>query len=567
MPLPRERRPRKARPRRTKASTWVELEQRLEEMEGTWCEGEILNLEGWKTIRYKETEDDVIVLASVTTEFSEACACGPTGAEFTKWGFTEPAHVRDIPVRSKRTRIYFRLRRRRCERCRKTFQQPLAGVDERHALTARLVEYVGRRSFDISRTFAGVADEVGCGELTVRKIYTARALRLETGRVIEAPRWLAIDEVYPRKNEAAHCVITDPERRRVLDLLPSNEPQALWRWLLNLNNRHNVETVTIDMWAPYRAAVRRLLPRARIVVDRYHVHNLLNVALKGVLEVVRAGMTHSEVRQHMRRETLLLKNYRRLSKEGKVDSGGKEAPSEKEVVEKWLKDVPILKTAYRLKNDFSDILQLSDRQKAEELVDPWLARVCEFVDSFRKTYQKKHGANWPDPFGNVPNTFTEWRASILNYIDHGKGRALRPTNAFAEFANKQIKKAFRTGNGYSYEVLRLKVVHGGVVAARRPPHPLDEKWTRSRRDRAARKGARGRAEANPNSNVALLEKAREDQDKTAGLIQKPEQIPGWADRFGLPPGPRSGHARGKKDPSLNGGRRPFRHNENQLKMF
>lgn len=578
MPLPRAKKSRRAKTRLPKAATWTSLEQHLEKLDGVWCDGEVLNLPGWKTLRYRETAEDVIVLAELTTKIEDFCRCTSGIPKIRKWGFTEPSHVRDVPIRCKRTRVYYRVQRERCMTCKRTGRQVPASVDEKYSITDRLVEYVGRESFSIFRNFAGVADEVGCHELTVRKIYTTRALRLETGRIVEAPRWIAIDEVYPRKRGTPRCVITDPERRRVLDLLSDDRNERLlWRWLLNLKNRQGVEAVTIDMCVAYRSAIRRLLPQAQIVVDRYHVHNMLNVALKGVMEVIRDGMTTAERERYMRRETLLLKNYRRLSKKNGKDAEGKAVPSEKEMVRKWLRDVPDLARAYRLKSDFSDILQLSDRQKAEARMDPWLDRVCEFVEYFRAKYRKKYDGVWEDPFGNVPNTFTEWRASILNYIDHKKSFGLKATNAFAEFANRKIKWAYKVGNGYSHAVLRVKVVHGGVLVSQRPPHPLDDKWMRKKWDRATRKGRVSSRAANPDSNIALLEKAWEEQDEAKKLLPDPERTAGWRKRFG-PKNPKKRltaeeklHAElmkeAERDKATGRVRRQFRHNQDQLKMF
>lgn len=80
---------------------WVKLVQRIEALESNWCEGSILNLPGWKEIGYKETSNDIIVLAELTTESIERCDCGTTWTEMTKWGFTDPTHMRDIPIRCK----------------------------------------------------------------------------------------------------------------------------------------------------------------------------------------------------------------------------------------------------------------------------------------------------------------------------------------------------------------------------------------------------------------------------------------------------------------------------------
>lgn len=527
MPLPRPT-PSRAKPRRRQAVTWARLEKRLEGIGGDWCYGEILNLEGWKTEKYKETEDDVIVFAKLTTEVPSACPCGIPSSESVRWGFTGITYVSDLSIRRKRARIYFNLQRRRCP-CGKTTQEPLLGVDERRAMTTRLVEYAAQESLSIFRTLSDLADEIGCCEGTIRNILTTHCEQLEKDRVIETPKWIALDEVQPARDGNQYCVITSPLHRQILDLLPTNTSQDLSKWLLRLD-RHLIEAVTIDMWAPYRFVIRRLLPNARIIVDRYHVHNLLSVALKAVLDVVRDRMTYSEQRKYMRHEYFLLKNYRHLSKEKEKDENGKELPSEKEILEKWLQDVPDIAQAYELVKDFSDILQLTDRQKAEDLTDPWLQRVIDFVAYFRSRYKKTYRGKWPDPFGNVPATISDWRANILNYIDF-KGRYdINTTNAFSEFANGRVKKAYQLG-GYDFDVLRFKVVFGGVKRRQRPPHPLDDRQPRDSTKQTGSRSKRKKRYSNPKSNLGRLKAAREEKDVTRGLLDDPKENAGWQIRF------------------------------------
>jgi hypothetical protein len=109
---------------------------------------------------------------------------------------------------------------------------------------------------------------------------------------------------------------------------------------------------------------------------------------------------------------------------------------------------------------------------------------------------------------------------------------------------------------------------------------LDQKWTRSKSDRSARRGPKSQREVNPNSNLALLESARDGQDKTRGLLPEPQETTGWIERFGS--------AARNKDVSgsdellymemlkefepeekevVRRGRRPFRHDSRQFKMF
>jgi transposase len=305
MPLPRFK-PTKVKRRRSDEAARQWLEQRLYHVEGRWSEGgDLLNLTGWRTLTYKETEHDVVILAAPTTEPTQTCAsCGAAPSKFQKWGMTALSYLHDLQVRNKRTRIYFQRQRYLCSGCGKTLLQPLAGVDERRMITTRLLDYIKQKSLSIFHTTAGLADEVGYSEQTIRNLATAHALKLENERVVETPKWLAIDEVHIENQ--ARCVISDPANRRVIHMLLNNSQKELEIWLLQLPDRHRVEVVTIDMWAPYFGAIQLLLPEAEVVVDRYHVHNLLNMAIKDVLAVLRASMSYSEQRKFMRDPLILL---------------------------------------------------------------------------------------------------------------------------------------------------------------------------------------------------------------------------------------------------------------------
>ena len=524
MPLPRRKKVKSSDPKPCKSAAWTRIEQRADALEGDWCIGEVLNLPGWKTSKYKETEHDVIVFAEAFEEGNSSCPCGATGETIRPSGSAEPRYLWDRPIRGKRTRIYFPPRRRRCKACDKETSRSLPSIHEKHGATSRLVSYVERESLNMFSTFVRIADEIGCSEATVRNIYAAHVTRLNNAHVIETPRWLAIDEVHPRNKRGACCVISDPESRRVLDLLPKNNPGVLANWLLRLPDRDGVEVVTTDMWHEYRNAVKKMLPDARLVVDRYHIHNLLSTAFKEVLDVVRACMSDSERREHMRHEGLLLKNHRRLSDKPRKDERGRDVPSVRDVVAMWLEGVPVLKEPYKLNADLSDILQSTDRGAAETLLDGWLTRVVEFVKYFRGKYEKRVGAKWTDPYGTVPWTIGEWRANILNYVELKHSYDFKPTNAFAEFANKQIKRAYRMGY-YTHEVLRSKVVHGGILVDRRPDHPLDGGWSRNAYDRGTRRVNRTSRSTNPESNIERIKNARERNGGIDLSVVHPQDVP------------------------------------------
>jgi hypothetical protein len=208
------------------------------------------------------------------------------------------------------------------------------------------------------------------------------------------------------------------------------------------------------------------------------------------------------------------------------DGENTKKPSKVEIRDKWLKDVPDVATAYWLKEEFSDILQLRDRKKAEELTDLWLSRVERFIEELHSKYQKGEGRKRDRPFANIHTTIKKWRPYILNYIDSKSICSFAVTNFFAEHVNKKLKRAKTLGNGIAFETVRMKAIHGGVMVKRRPPHPLSDRQARPKVG-----GSKKRREINPDANLEQLKRAREDRDETKNLLPKPQTAPGWAARF------------------------------------
>lgn len=367
MPLPRLKII-ECEPQRTRAIEWIDIEKKLNAVDAEWQSGEILKLENLKTIKYKETLSDVLVLAEVSDKVE--CNCTLDSTSLTKFGWTAPSMVLDSPIRFKRTSIFFRSQRFKCEECGAVIQSKTPAILKKHRLTQRLINYIEKASLDISKNFSDIAYETGVHEKIVRNIFTDHVVNLQENREIITPAWLAIDEVFPSTRKLPRCVISAPGLRKVVDLLEKNNYQTLSRWLLQLPQRSKVEVVSIDMYAPYRLVIRNLLPNAKIVVDRYHVHNLLNVCLKEVHQVIRASLTRKEQRNDYVPEHLLLKSRFHVSPV-KPKSRGSQI-NEKDCLVAAFKRFPELARAYILKEDFSDILQLSNRQLAEERAESWL---------------------------------------------------------------------------------------------------------------------------------------------------------------------------------------------------
>lgn len=101
-------------------------------------------------------------------------------------------------------------------------------------------------------------------------------------RLNEEIPWIGMDEKSFRKGHKYVSILNDIEGSRVLDVVEGREGKAadeLIKKALKEDQREMVCGVAIDMSAPYISAIRRLLPHADIVHDKFHISQHLNEAV------------------------------------------------------------------------------------------------------------------------------------------------------------------------------------------------------------------------------------------------------------------------------------------------
>jgi len=64
--------------------------------------------------------------------------------------------------------------------------------------------------------------------------------------------------------------------------MPDRYHISIVRFLESLPGKEKIQIVATDMWRPYRLAVLRVLPHAKLVVDKFHVVSKANASLDAV---------------------------------------------------------------------------------------------------------------------------------------------------------------------------------------------------------------------------------------------------------------------------------------------
>mgnify|MGYP001256871599 CR=1 FL=1 len=104
----------------------------------------------------------------------------------------------------------------------------------------------------------------------------------------------------------------------------------------------------------------------------------------------------------------------------------------------WTENYPLLHDLYHAKECFYDIWDSTlTRKQAETAYLDWKDSIPMSIRSY---------------FADLDRAIGNWNTEVFKYFDH------RITNAYTESANNHIKSIARQGRGYSFEVLRAKVL-------------------------------------------------------------------------------------------------------------
>jgi transposase len=383
---------------------------------------DVFGLSGWKFQNSILTPKGYVVEAELLTHIGTCTHCGSSSL---KRNGTKPQSIKDSPVHRQPVTLNFSRQRYLCEDCGRSSLQPLPEVDEEHRTTCRLIEFIKTELLALHQSFVRVANETGLSEKTIRRIFKKYRNQLKEVPPNGAPYCIGLDECHLKKG--ARATIVDNINRRFLALLDLRNRSMVEEFLRGMPGWENIKVVTMDMHRPYFDAICAVLLYAIVVIDPFHVINMLNRAVNAVRVEKRKAMTRSQRRAVLSDRELLWKNRADLT------------PQEKADLKLWLRAMPELREAYFLKERFKKLRNSPNTDEGLRRYERWRKRVPQHL---LKNYKA---------FREAVTALDNWKQEIFNWIDYPFD------NALAERTNKDIKKLYRDSNGGDLDVIRTKM--------------------------------------------------------------------------------------------------------------
>lgn len=394
----------------------------------------MLNLSGLSIESVKEKEDDYLFSVAVSEDPPDFDCC--LLQELVLNGRKE-AFFTDCTMHGKRVELRMMRQRYKCKACGKPAYGTIPHMHDDHRMTQRCYAYICKNG--ARRTWAALGDELGLDPQTISKAWN-RWADAELAKIkMDTPRWMGLDEIHIKGR--ARAVITNIEHRALVNMLPNREIATLKAYFTSADfDPKKVEVLTIDMWSQYRQVAAEVFPHAKVVVDKFHVVQLVTRALETVRRCERKRLQDEGQRSHLLgKPHLFLRNFDELPNDEHTVT----------ILDTALGQHPIMKVAYDLKERFRDVWKAQSRKEAEAIYDEW---AWAAIDSKCALC-----------FAPVIRAVSNWREEIFNHFD------VQLTNAYTESFNALARKMNRAGNGYSFEALKKRLVMAHGLGFRKDP--------------------------------------------------------------------------------------------------
>ena len=263
------------------------------------------------------------------------------------------------------------------------------------------------------------------------------------------PEAICIDEFKSVKNidGAMSFVFADYQSKSIIDIVEDRRLHSLTEYFsrFSLQARNNVKYICMDMYTPYISLVNSIFPNAKIVLDKFHIVNLINRAFNQTrISIMNSIQDDSLKRKFKLFWKLLLKYYPNLCQVNYYCQSFKRKLSSKDKVDYLLEKSPELEANFDVYQDIIQAIKHNNFKRFESVVKKYLGtkeKISKKMIIALKTLKK-----------------------YMRYIENMFESNI--TNGVIEGLNNKIKSIKRTAFGYSdFSNFKKRVlIQAGIIS-------------------------------------------------------------------------------------------------------
>ena len=276
------------------------------------------------------------------------------------------------------------------------------------------------------RSMTSIARENNLSVNTVQRVLASCSHRF-IDNYNYLPEHLAFDE-FKGVDKKLHFIYLDGQKHEVVQILRNRYKKSLLKYFgkFSPSARANVKTVSMDLNFYYQNIVRACFPNAEIIIDRFHMVQMLTRSFNSLRVLVMKSFD-KRARQYQLLKSpwkLYLKSFVDLDKiHPHYNWHFKDYLTQEQVVMEGISCDPRLDNAYNLMQDFMAALKARDTNSLKEIINS----KAEVGTLMHKTLL----------------TFKHNLRAVLN------GARFSYSNGCLEGFNRKIKQIERTAYGYS----------------------------------------------------------------------------------------------------------------------
>ena len=339
-----------------------------------------------------------------------------------KYDFQKPSKIPFLEVAGFPSLIRLKKRRFQCKNCRKVTVSETSLVQKNCQISEPLRQKVAQALVN-RQALTHIAQDLAISTSTVHRKLKEFTFKEDFSRL---PEILSIDEFSYQKGKLAF-IAQDFETKKIITILENRTQITIRNHFFRYSKeaRNSVKVVTVDMSGSYIPMIPKLFPKAKIVIDRFHIVQHMSRALNHtriqlMTQFDKKSLEYRALKYYWKS---VLKDSRKLSLNSFRSRTFGETLTPKECLTEIFHLVPELKGYY-------DLYQLLLFHLQEKNADYFFDLIEEALPHLNQTFK------------TALRTILHHKQHVINAIE------LPYSNAKLEATNKLIKDIKRNAFGF-----------------------------------------------------------------------------------------------------------------------